>query len=273
MSDRARQPIGFVAWGGHTVAELLGVDRWSVRVNGREDAQTAGNLAALYQGTYGGPADGHYGYRILTDLAGRMDGTWVFNQPPPRPGSVLPVGTSSAEFARGGGGGAKGGKKGKAAAKAKAKGAVQAGGKGGVCCKGEGGKFAPGNNYGSLNKGSAKVAANVAGKRASKAAREAEVRVEATRRGAGPAAAIRARKCGRGCGGVQGQGGPRQGSCREGEEGVPATRRHASGGRRRGRRRRHGRRPNGRRWVVSPRPSSGAIPLPWSGRWRRSRRS
>ena len=92
-----------------------------------------------------------------------------------------------AEFARGGGGRKGGGKSSK-----KAKGVTQ-GSKGGACCKTEGGKFATGNNYGSLNKSSGKVAANKARATADKATRQANVRVEATRRGAGPAAMIAAR--------------------------------------------------------------------------------
>lgn len=100
--------------------------------------------------------------------------------------------SGKAEFARGGSRSAKGGKGSKSSKKAKG---VTQGSKGGACCKTEGGKFAPGNNYGSLSgKGaSAKTAANSAKAIADKATRAANVRVEATRRGAGPAAAIAAR--------------------------------------------------------------------------------
>jgi hypothetical protein len=96
-----------------------------------------------------------------------------------------------AEFARGGGGAKSAkGKAGKSSKKAK--GAVQSG-SGGACCKTEGGKFAPGNNYGSLNKGSAKASASRAKGVAARAAAKAEARVGASKAGGSPVAGLVAR--------------------------------------------------------------------------------
>jgi hypothetical protein len=75
--------VGFVAWGGHTVATLRADGSWRVLVDGADDPATVRNLAALYADTYGGPADGHYGQAILPALADLMGGVWWFHQPPP----------------------------------------------------------------------------------------------------------------------------------------------------------------------------------------------
>ena len=100
----------------------------------------------------------------------------------------------AAMFARGGSGGSRkaAGKSGKSSKKAKG---AQQSGSGGACCKTDGGKFAPGNNYGSLNKGSAKAKATRTGKAAGKAAQAAQARVEATKAGGGgsPMSALVAR--------------------------------------------------------------------------------
>jgi hypothetical protein len=81
--------IGFASWQGPIVAQLWGHNRWTVKVNGKEDTTRARNLKALYTDrlVYGGPGDGFYGYAVLEDLAQQMGGRFTF-YPPDTPQGV-----------------------------------------------------------------------------------------------------------------------------------------------------------------------------------------
>ena len=83
-------PIGRVTYAnGLIVATLNGVDDWAVTVGDKPDAGMARGLRAIYADTYAGPQDGHYGQRILRDLAERTGGEMEIRQfPSPEPGEI-----------------------------------------------------------------------------------------------------------------------------------------------------------------------------------------
>ena len=82
------EPIGYVEWGGTSRAELLGVGRWRVTHDGREDPRAAKVFALHYAGWDAHPRL-QYGQGILADLAKSMGGTFVFNAPEPAPPGVV----------------------------------------------------------------------------------------------------------------------------------------------------------------------------------------
>lgn len=88
MSESGR--IGFVSYaGGLVLAELLGENRWRVTVAGQNRPQMERTFAELYADAYAGPQDGHYGQRILNDLAERLRGVAVYEGPTAPPGVIF----------------------------------------------------------------------------------------------------------------------------------------------------------------------------------------
>jgi hypothetical protein len=83
-SANREQPVGLASWhGGKSVAYLYRENRWIVLVDGEPDRVQARNLAAMYSDrlVYRGPQDGHYGARILYDLAKRRRGSYALAKP------------------------------------------------------------------------------------------------------------------------------------------------------------------------------------------------
>jgi hypothetical protein len=83
-------PIGHVLYGDAPIrAELFADGSWRVRVVDKEYPTMASTLEQLYRDHYQGPSDGHYGERILADLARRWSGVSVFyGTSPAGPGEI-----------------------------------------------------------------------------------------------------------------------------------------------------------------------------------------
>lgn len=75
-------PVGLVAWGGDTLAELMPDGSWRCTADGAADPELAADLAACYGPPTGDPAAGAYGPAILEHLAAATGGAWVYERMP-----------------------------------------------------------------------------------------------------------------------------------------------------------------------------------------------